>query len=204
MSSTLLYLAIVAVWAVVLVPMWLRREPEAPSPTALSRLITRRPASDPDPESAEYDFDDTPTVDDTPETEDFVSPRPASPPPLSSPRPTPSIRRAAIIARRRRRTAAFTLLSLTALVTAIFTAAPWWIPLPPTALLLSHLALLRTATRIDQSRRREAFEARRVTVEATIEEAPLPTAEIITFTPPQEVFDQYATESDTPRRAVGD
>ena len=38
MSSTLLYLAIVAVWAVVLVPMWLRREPETPAQAGLGRL----------------------------------------------------------------------------------------------------------------------------------------------------------------------
>ncbi|MEO3787159.1 hypothetical protein ABGB12_27860 [Actinocorallia sp. B10E7] len=206
MSSTLLYLAIVAVWAVVLVPMWLRREPETPASTGLTRLIPRR--SIPESESDEYDFDDAATVDHTPETEDFGPPRAGFPPPLSSHRPAPSIRRAAIIARRRRRTAALTLLTLTAIITAALTASPWWIPLPPTALLLGHLALLRTASKIDQARRLEALEARRATRETTpapltLEEEPLPTAEIITFTPPQEVFDQYATEDDTPR-AVGD
>lgn len=40
MSSAVLYLAIVAVWAVVLVPMWLRRDTEA---TGISRLLHKRP-----------------------------------------------------------------------------------------------------------------------------------------------------------------
>lgn len=38
MSSTLLYLAIVAVWAVVLVPMWLRRDNDG-----FSRILHKRP-----------------------------------------------------------------------------------------------------------------------------------------------------------------
>ncbi|WP_157964000.1 divisome protein SepX/GlpR [Actinocorallia populi] len=200
MSSTLLYLAIVAVWAVVLVPMWLRREPENPASTGLNRLIPRRQTTE-----EEDDFDDSATEDLTPDTEDLGTPARADfPPPLTSPRPATSIRRAAIIARRRRRTAALILLTFTALLTAALSAAPWWITLPPFALLLGHLTLLRTATKIDQSRRQEALTARRAAadLEPTLEEDPLPTAEIITFTPSPEVFDQYA-DPDTPR-AVGD
>ncbi|GAA0944730.1 divisome protein SepX/GlpR [Actinocorallia libanotica] len=206
MSSTLLYLAIVAVWAVVLVPMWLRREPETPTTTGLNRLIPRRPA-------AEDDFDDPATEDPAPAPIPATRPEDHDtdadfPPPLASPRPAPSIRRAAIIARRRRRTAALILLTLTGLLTGAFTAASWWICLPPFLLLLGHLALLRTATKIDQSRRHEALTARRTAPAPTIEaeqEEPLPSAEIITFTPSPDVFDQYA-DPDTPPapRAVGD
>lgn len=211
MSSTLLYLAIVAVWAVVLVPMWLRREPENPSSAGIGRLISRRGAA-----VDEYDFDDAFTEDLTAPTEDLgtSAAAPDLPPPLTSPRPAPSIRRAAIIARRRRRTAALVLLLFTAVLTAAFTAAPWWITLPPVALLLAHLALLRTASKIDQARRAEARAARRALLQAPPaprvpaplpEEPPAPSAEIITFTPPTEVFDQYATPSDGDHpRAVGD
>lgn len=47
MSSAVLYLAIVAVWAIVLVPMWLRRDTEA---TGITRLLHKRSDEDEEPE----------------------------------------------------------------------------------------------------------------------------------------------------------
>ncbi|GLZ04827.1 hypothetical protein Acsp03_22930 [Actinomadura sp. NBRC 104412] len=163
MSSAVLYLAIVAVWAVVLVPMWLHRDG--------SRLLTKRT-----PEEGEE-----PTAD---------------PSPAPAPAPTPRRRqsRAAIIARRRRRTAGLTLLLATTIGVVVPGLAPWWITLPPVALLAGHLALLRVAVRMDAAsrhqRRARAREARR-------EE---PQAEIIELAAPTEVFDQYADD----RHAVGE
>src|SRR3954454_16718949 len=46
-SSAVLYLAIVALWAVVLVPMWLRRDSDAARP-GLSWLPHRRPVTAPE------------------------------------------------------------------------------------------------------------------------------------------------------------
>jgi hypothetical protein len=51
-SSAVLYLAIVALWAVVLVPMWLRRDSDVARP-GLSWLPHRRPATLPEPHNAE-------------------------------------------------------------------------------------------------------------------------------------------------------
>ncbi|HZB32777.1 MAG TPA: hypothetical protein VE465_21645 [Streptosporangiaceae bacterium] len=53
MSSAVLYLAIVALWAVVLVPMWLRRDNEAARP-GLSWLPHRRPTMLPEYAAAEH------------------------------------------------------------------------------------------------------------------------------------------------------
>jgi hypothetical protein len=52
-SSAVLYLAIVALWAVVLVPMWLRRDNEAARP-GLSWLPHRRPLIRPEYATAEH------------------------------------------------------------------------------------------------------------------------------------------------------
>jgi hypothetical protein len=204
MSSTLLYLAIVVVWAIVLVPMWLHRDTET---TGISRILYRRQVAADYETTQEFD-------DDLPADEDSV-PEPPLPtltePHPATARPTaPCTRRAAIMARRRRRTTGLTLLAITVGIIAA-TTGPWWISLPPVALLLSHLALLRTATQIDAARREAARAARhefllRARQEATqaVEEAQeAHDAEIIDLlSRTREVFDQYAPPEEL--RAVGD
>jgi len=166
-SSAVLYLAIVAVWAIVLVPMWLRRD--------RSRLLTKR----------------TPEEEEEPTADPSTSPSP-------SPAPVPRRRqsRAAIIARRRRRTAGLTLLLATTIGVVVPGLAPWWITLPPVALLAGHLALLRVAVRMDAAVRHQRMARAR---EARREE---PQAEVIELAAPTEVevFDQYADD----RHAVGE
>lgn len=205
MSSTLLYLAIVAVWAVVLVPMWLHRDTD--TTTGISRLLNRRPQP-----ASEYD---DLTVEE--DTEEFVPLILTEAPPAPHPGPrTGRGTRAAIIARRRRRTSGLTLLTITATVVTILGLAPWWIAIPPVILLLSHLTLLRTATKIDAQRREEARQSRqesrreaRAAAERLAEElANTRLAEVIAFTARTSiVFDQYADEdttTTTTQRAVGD
>ncbi|MFC6884540.1 MULTISPECIES: hypothetical protein [Actinomadura] len=183
MSSAVLYLAIVAVWAIVLVPMWLRRDGEA---TGIHRLLHKRPA----------------------EEEPAASEEEPAEPPAEQPRPRPRPGRAAVIARRRRRTSGLTLLLLTTAVIVAAGLAPWWITLPPALLLGGHLSLLRVAVGMDAARQREAAAAAaaaaRAAAEARAEEArreEAANAEIIELVPsPDEVFDQYADD----RRAVGE
>jgi hypothetical protein len=193
LSSTLLYLAIVAVWAVVLVPMWLRRDNDG-----FSRLLHKRSdqAEEFVPEEAELD-DREPTAYDEPLE---------APPPAPQPiRRRPG--RATVIARRRRRTFGLTLLLL-ACVTVVATGlAPWWTALPAVVLLTAHLALLRVAAGMDAARRhaeaQARAEARRAAREAELArlaEQPTSKAEVIELVLPEEVFDQYADD----RRAVGD
>ncbi|NVI89787.1 hypothetical protein HUX53_21505, partial [Actinomadura sp. BRA 177] len=128
MSSAVLYLAIVAVWAIVLVPMWLRRDTET---TGISRLLHKRPEED-----------DEELPDEVPE-----------------PRPRRRVTRATVIARRRRRTSGLTALVLTAIAVVASGVAPWWIAMPPAALLAGHLALLRVAVGMDTARRHAAAQA---------------------------------------------
>ena len=192
MSSAVLYLAIVAVWGIVLVPMWLRRDGEG-----ITRLLRRGPE------------DGLPEAVPEPESEDdFEEP--------SKPiRRTGGATRAAVIARRRRRTLGLSLLVIAATVVVVAGVTPWWFVAPPSVLLVGHLSLLRVAVKMDAVRRQEAravasaraAEARRAAAaraaaEAAEAEEASRTAEIIELLPGlqrEEVYDQY-----TDRRAVGD
>ncbi|MFC4910949.1 hypothetical protein [Actinomadura gamaensis] len=226
MSSAFLYLAIVAVWAVVLVPMWLRRDTEAP---AFSRLLHKRPEED----GADLDLDhDEPAGTEqhqaeheiTAEDESLVEGEPSveGEPPAEQTSPSVNRRpgRAAVIARRRRRTVGLTLLVLTAVAVSAAGVAPWWIIAPPVLLLAGHLTLLRVAVQMDQARAHEEAEAARaeaLRAEAARAEAarvqaeaepdaeqavPEDSAEVLEFVgrPEDEVFDQFADD----RRAVGE
>ncbi|TNY37288.1 hypothetical protein [Thermomonospora catenispora] len=191
MSSTLLYLAIVAVWAVVLVPMWLRRD--------ASRALARHPDLADELVMDELEEAEETGAEGHETAEDFTEPRPAPP------RRRRRSSRAAVIARRRRRTFGLTLLLLGSTVLVALRQAPWWTALPAAFLFLAHLALLRAAARIDASRRRERARARAAAAARRAAEETAPRAEVIELPPTagrvvREVFDQYADD----RRAVGD
>ncbi|MQY04101.1 divisome protein SepX/GlpR [Actinomadura macrotermitis] len=183
MSSAVLYLAIVAVWAVVLVPMWLRRDTDA---SGVSRFIHKR---------EEITLEE-PVPDETPTEEYEERPEPRRP------------GRATVIARRRRRTAGLTLLLLTTAAVVPTGLAPWWITIPPLLLLTGHLALLRVAVGMDAARARAAAEerareaAQQAAAAARTEAAAAAQAEVIDLVAraEEEVFDQYADD----RRAVGE
>ena len=184
MSSTLLYLAIVAVWACVLVPMWLRRDTDA---NAFSRLLNRRSGTGDD-------------EDGTVQYTEFLHEEPLVP-------VRRGVRRATVIARRRRRTFLLTLTMLAAGGAAIAGLGPWWVALPPAVLMLGHLALLRVAAGIDATRRYERSQARARAEERMAENTRLAEeaarAEIIDLAErarARDVFDQYADVA----RAVGD
>ncbi|RKS72166.1 hypothetical protein BZB76_4984 [Actinomadura pelletieri DSM 43383] len=180
MSSAVLYLAIVAVWAIVLVPMWLRRDTET---TGITRLLHKRSE---EPLVEDDEADEAPEV-------------------IPEPPPRRRTTRATVIARRRRRTTGLTALTITAVTVATSGLAPWWITVPPVVLLAGHLALLRVAVGMDTARRQaaaaaaaraRALEARRA-AEPTETNEP---AEVIELVPADDVFDQYADD----RRAVGE
>ncbi|WP_019634900.1 hypothetical protein [Actinomadura atramentaria] len=193
MSSAVLYLAIVAVWAVVLVPMWLRRDNNE-SPGA-SRFRTRRGGETDEADLADTDADGPPAEIEAEDDADTHDPVPAAPRRRAG--------RAAVIARRRRRTAGLTLLFLTSVVLAATGVAPWFATVPAVLLLAGHLALLRVAVGVDAVRRREAAERRALAAElAAAEPEPADEAEVIELLPvaEEEVFDQYADD----RRAVGE
>ncbi|MWA05843.1 hypothetical protein F8568_036910 [Actinomadura sp. LD22] len=179
MSSAVLYLAIVAVWAIVLVPMWLRRDTET---TGITRLLHKRADELDDEEDEPQDTDE----------------------PQAAPRPRRPVTRAAVIARRRRRTSGLAALLVTAVALVASGLLPWWATLPPALLLAGHLSLLRVAVGMDAARRRAAAEARAAAraraIEARRAEQDTEPAEVIELVTQEEVFDQYADD----RRAVGE
>ncbi|MEU9016983.1 hypothetical protein [Actinomadura sp. NPDC048394] len=189
MSSAVLYLAIVAVWAIVLVPMWLRRDTEN---AGITRLLHKRADElDGDEETTEAPQD----AEEEPQEADE---------PQEAPRPRRPVTRGAVIARRRRRTSGLAALLVTAVALVASGVLPWWSVLPPTLLLAGHLTLLRVAVGMDAARRRAAAEARAAAraraIEARRAEQEAEPAEVIELVTPEEVFDQYADD----RRAVGE
>jgi hypothetical protein len=193
MSSAVLYLAIVVVWGIVLVPMWLRRDGDG-----IGRLLHRRGDAD-EPIPATPD-DDVVAFEETAE-------------PLAPARRS-RVSRGAVIARRRRRTLGLSLLTLTAIIATAVQVAPWWFMIPPALLLTGHLSLLRVAVSMDHARRQQrrraaairAAQLRRAQEELEAEEAreaeeTARSAEVIELPAwaREEVYDQY-----TDLRAVGD
>ncbi|QVQ51341.1 hypothetical protein J4H86_21380 [Spiractinospora alimapuensis] len=150
MTSSPLYLAIVAVWAVVLVPMLLRRD------AADTTWVPRRESNGEDTETEMYDegLDDhgeAPHENDPHDTHVDLGDSVESTAPRSAP-----VRRATVMARRRRRTSGLLLLLILTAAAAISGIAQWWVVAPPTILFIGHCALLREAAKIDAERRVQA------------------------------------------------
>jgi len=199
-SSSLLYVAIVAVWAFVLVPRWLRRQHAQP----------QSPADVEDEYPAEYDAGMQYYCDDdqgAPSGEaDLGGPVPFNG--LAVQR-APLSRSRVLRARRRLLT---TLLMLTAVAVACTAVkvTSWWVGVPPAVLLGMYVLLLREAALADaeQARRRASMQARvraarrRAYAEEMAREAE-PSAQIIDISArvADQLYDQYA---DATVRAVGD
>jgi hypothetical protein len=185
-SSAVLYLAIVALWAVVLVPMWLRRDNDAARP-GRSWLPHRRPMMMAEYATAEHPATgvsgatgpsgppgatgaaaEEPGVDgpapaapaaDGPAAAEFVTAE-SHEPGLPGPGLGRRLGRGAVMARRRRRTWGLSLLVLAAVGCAFAGLVPYWSALPPTGLLAGHLSLLRVAVGMDAARREAIAQAR--------------------------------------------
>jgi len=229
LSSAILYVAIVAIWACVLIPRWLKRDSSSAVPdadTAGSTEAQDPGAVDPgavDPGVEELGVAGGPApvfasggrerraVPDRP----VVAERVAGDPLAGDPG-----HRRVLSARRR---LLIMLLALTAASGLLAGArmAAWWVIVPPSVMLLGYLLMLREAARADAERRemaryrmaREAAERRSAPVAhvtpavpvaaAAPAPAPAPAAKIIAFLPPPEeqIYDQY---TDAKLRAVGD
>ncbi|GAA2082255.1 divisome protein SepX/GlpR [Actinomadura alba] len=231
MSSTLLYLAIVAVWAVVLVPMYLRRDNDT---AGISRLLHRRSGmAEPGMDTAtggtltetvtstmtETTAGDRPDGDADRHYEPYPRDRSASEEIFDEDLDGPGrrgVRRATVIARRRRRTFLLTVMNLTGVGIVAGGLAPWWVSLPPVGLLVFHLALLRVAVGMDAARnerlqraRAEARAEARAAEQARLaqEAAQAQIIDLAERARARDVFDQHAKregdEGDV-ARAVGD
>jgi hypothetical protein len=170
LSSAILYLAIVAIWAVVLVPRWLRpraapplpvptespdaerHEPAGPGQDAgVARAVsTDGPAAAGEPADGEAmagaDVSEEARDDDVaagaPETEVAA---------WSS-----ATRRAEVLKARRRLLSTLITLTVIAVGFAVTRIDAYWIVIPPTVLLTGYLVLLRKFTHIDAERARRA------------------------------------------------
>jgi hypothetical protein len=208
LSSAILYFAIVAIWAGVLMPRWLRpsahrhrAEDAAHEPAAAEAVATfAQPGLD---------------AEDSEQAAAWAAENAAA-------------RRANVLRARRRMLTTLMLLTLGALGIAVTRIAAWWVVVPPGVLLTGFLLLLREASRSDAVRARrqahyaeasqprqrrrpeardeepEVFERIASTPEAPQREAePAATAEIIDISARvnDQVYDQY---TDAAERAVGD
>jgi hypothetical protein len=227
LSSAILYLAIVAIWAVVLVPRWLRPRPAQPQP---ADQPVEPPLEEPQPVAEEpAEPVDGEQRDAAPAWDGDADPEPV--PAV----PSRTARRAEILQARRRMLIMLLVLTAGAVGIAVTGIAATWVIIPPAMLLAGFLVLLREAARIDAERKRRATRIRRATLGdvaseepesfradagASPEQAPVTTSAPITASAPDaaapltgaevidisgrisdQVYDQYSDAAD---RAVGD
>jgi len=228
LSSAILYLAIVAIWAVVLVPRWLRPRAAPPQPVPV-------PAESPDAEVREPagPAQDAgvarPVSADAPDAaggavggeavagpvvsgEDARDEEAAPEPEVAA--PSPVSRRTEVLKARRRLLSTLIALTVAAAGLAVTRIDAYWIVIPPTVLLAGYVVLLREFAHIDAERARRAAPIRRTEAGAQTGREPVPAAtpavpaalggaEIIDISGRvgDQVYDQY---SDAANRAVGD
>ena len=141
MSSAILYLAIVVIWAIVLVPRWLRH-PQA-SETLESNLAEPVAASSlEDPAEAEEDADGG---------DDLPAPG-AGAADSGHARSLAAERRERVLQARRRMLVTLTGITAGAAVIALTHLAPPWVVVPPAVMLGGFVLLLREAARVDTER----------------------------------------------------
>jgi hypothetical protein len=216
-SSSLLYLAIVAVWAFVLVPRWLRRQ------HAQSHTQPRVDANAEVDVEFEAEYDPGPQYDDVHDSQagsysadaqemsyavDVEVDVSRFAAPVGNAR-APMSRSRVLQARRRLLTMLLLLTGVAAACTALKLTS-WWVGIPPAAMLGIYLLLLREAALADaqQARRRAGLEsrlwaARQREHAAAMELDAEPSAQIIDISARvgDQLYDQYA---DATVRAVGD
>ncbi len=220
MSSAILYVAIVAIWAGVLIPRWLRRD-SAASERYSEDLTTAEAHAEPDAEPAppprRRQERVAPRAPARPEVRSEarseVRPEARAEPPDAEPRDGEHKK---VLAARRRLLYMLLVLAVGSGALAFTKMAAWWVMVPPTIMLLGYMGLLREAAKADAERRELArtrvtaaaavAAARRETAPAPAPPAPAPDAEVIDISASltsagQEFFDQYA---DAKLRAVGD
>jgi hypothetical protein len=222
LSGAILYLAIVAIWAVVLVPRWLRPRPAPPQSVPVP--VEDADASRPDLAGPDQEAAATWTASaGAPDTESEQAPDDDGSVPAEA-GTSPATRRPEVVKARRRLLATLITLTVVAAALAVTRVDAYWIIIPPATLLSGYLLLLRKFTQIDAERfRHEARIRHDARVRAAQEPATFQvsgtaapdresapdapatpgSAEIIDISGRigDQVYDQYA---DAANRAVGD
>lgn len=186
MSSAILYVAIVAIWACVLIPRWLRRDsargagdtadPEVPRDVVRGDVVVAEDADDgevlrtPEPVSAvrvryteTFRADVTVKAEADPVPEEVPEPGAERrvPPPLP---PEESRRR--MLAARRRLLGMLIILEIAAVALAVLRFAALWVLIPPSIMLVGYMLLLREAAHADAERIQREEEAARARIMA--------------------------------------
>jgi hypothetical protein len=220
LSSAILYVAIVAIWAGVLIPRWLRRDSAASQ--RASEDLTK---ADAEP-SASAEVAAEPAPPPRRRNDTAGSARPARPQERVAPR-APAVAEAPaevpdgglrpreqtkVLAARRRLLYMLLVLAIGSGALAVTKMAAWWVIVPPTVMLLGYTGMLREASKADAERRElartraTAAAARRDAPPVPAAPVPAPDAEVIDISASLSVaghkfYDQYA---DAKQRAVGD
>ena len=211
MSSAFLYLAIVAIWAFVLVPRWLRRHHAAPQP----EYEADSPAYEDDgygPQEEAADYGDAEGADGADGAAQDGDPAYAEPAPQYARAPAAQqLSRSRVLQARRRLLTLLVLLAAAACACTALKLTSWWVCIPPAVMLGMYLLLLREAAIADAERARwlAELEWRRADREreyqAQAPQAPeeQESAEVIDISARvgDMLYDQYA---DATVRAVGD
>jgi hypothetical protein len=193
LSSALLYLAIVAIWAFVLIPRWLRR------PHLLGGENTDREDLRPDHSAPGGDEDETGD-----EAHAGQEAAPASHDNRRRP-PAPTASRSKVLQARRRMLTVLVTLMVMAATCTYLKLTSWLMCLPPAGMLGLYLLLLREAALADAERRWRAAEEQRALAahQRTRAAHPAGTAQVIDISARlgDQLYDQY---EDATMRAVGD
>ena len=221
MSSAFLYLAIVAIWAFVLVPRWLRRHHAAPQPEYEADDPAYYEDDGYSPQENAADYGDTDRAADkafSPQAPSQQAPaqqarayaarnRQYARPPATQP-----LSRSRMLQTRRRLLTILVSLAAAAGTCTALKLTAWWVCIPPAVMLGMYLLLLHEAAIADAERarwlaavelRRAAERERAYRAQAQQEPEAQPSAEIIDISARVEdmLYDQYA---DAKVRAVGD
>jgi hypothetical protein len=221
LSSAILYVAIVTIWACVLIPRWLRRDSSPFSPASTEEQGSEDVTAEATPEEEPV----PPAARPRGRRDDREEAAPERPP-VAALAPTTALaerrgmpRDAAhrrVLASRRRLLGMLVVLAIGAGALAGTRMAAWWVVLPPSVMLLGYLILLREAGQADAERRELArTQAVRATVppdRAAADPAgrsPARRAEIIDISasrgPGVKVGEEpYDQDEDAKLRAVGD
>lgn len=157
MSSAILYLAIVAIWACVLIPRWLKRDSArgAPAPATSAPQAHAEPGT-----GAEDAFDGSlDDVDLAADADNTPRPVPVATEPLSAEPLSTEESRRRMLAARRRLLLMLIGLEIAAIALAVLGLAALWVVVPPSIMLIGYLLLLREAAQADAERAQHETEA---------------------------------------------
>ena len=150
MSSAILYLAIVAIWACVLIPRWLRRDSARGVPGPVIAPVIAPVVAEP---SA---FADEGSLEDAGEA---VAPIPIPGPARAAEPLSAEESRRRMLAARRRLLLMLIGLEIAAISLAVLGLAAVWVVVPPSLMLVGYLLLLREAGKADTERAQYEAEA---------------------------------------------